>query len=105
MEPKMLPVTFSDRAIEEIRKTIAAQNLDSEFALRVAVGGSGCSGGIEPVLGFDKRKETDMVYTLSGVTIVIDKRHLMHVAGKHVEFREVEDVSGFRFVDTPVKPS
>lgn len=101
----MLPVTFSDRALEEIRKSMAVQNLGNQFGLRVAVGGGGCGGGIEPVLGFDKKKETDMVYSLTGVTILIDKKHLMHLAGKHVEFHQVEDVSGFRFVDTPVKPS
>jgi iron-sulfur cluster assembly protein len=102
MESQLHPVTFSARALEEIRKTMTDQQLGSEYALRVAVGGSGCSGGIAPVLGFDKRKETDMVYTLSGVTIVVDKRHLLHLIGKHVEYHEVEEVSGFHFADAPL---
>ncbi len=100
----MQPVTFSEQAIEEARKLMVEQNLLGEYALRVAVGGGGCSGGIAPILGFDKQKETDLVYEISGVKIVVDKKHVMHLIGKHVEFHQVEeDVSGFRFVDVPVK--
>ena len=100
----MQPVTFSEQAIEEARKIMAEQNLLSEYALRVAVGGGGCSGGITPILGFDMQKETDLVYEISGVKIVVDKKHVMHLIGKHVEFYQVEeDVSGFHFVDVPIK--
>jgi iron-sulfur cluster assembly protein len=97
------PVTFSERAIEEARRIMAEQNLLEEYVLRVAVGGGGCSGGIAPILGFDKLKETDLVYEISGVRIVVDKKHVMHLIGKHVEYHEVEDVSGFHFVDVAVK--
>ena len=99
----MQPVTFSARAIEEAKRIMAEKNIQSEYALRVAVGGGGCSGGIAPVLGFDKQKETDLVYEITGVKIVVDKKHVMHLIGKHVEFHEVEDVSGFHFVDVPLK--
>jgi len=98
------PVTFSLKAIDEIQKIIDEKNLSKEYALRVAVGGGGCSGGVEPVLGFDKQKQSDMAYEISGIKIVIDKKHLMHLIGKHVEYHEVEDVSGFHFVDLPTKP-
>lgn len=81
---------------------MAEQNLSHEYGLRVAAGGGGCSGGVEPVLGFDKSKETDLVYEISGLTILIDKKHMMHLFGKHVEYYEVEDVSGFHFVDAPL---
>lgn len=100
----MQPVTFSARAIEEARKIMVEKNLYGEYAIRVAVGGGGCSGGVEPILGFDKQTETDMVYDISGVKVVVDKKHVMHLIGKHVEYHEVEDVSGFHFVDAPVKP-
>lgn len=98
------PVTFSEQAIEAARNIMIEQNLEGKYALRVAVGGGGCSGGIAPVLGFDTQKETDMAYEISGVKIVVDKRHIMHLIGKHVEYQEVEGVSGFHFVDVPVKP-
>lgn len=81
---------------------MAAQQLNMEYALRVAVGGGGCSGGIAPVLGFDKQKSTDLAYEIDGMKIVVDKSHVMHLIGKHVEFYEVEDLSGFHFVDGPV---
>jgi len=97
------PVTFSTRAIEEALKILSEKNLSEEYSLRVAVGGGGCSGGVAPVLGFDKKKETDVMYELSGLRVVIDKKHLMYLIGKHVDYLEVEEVSGFHFVDVPVK--
>lgn len=81
------------------------KNIADSYAIRIAVGGSGCSGGITPVLGFDKQTENDMVYEISGVKIVVDKKHIMHLFGKHVEYHEVEDVTGFYFIDLPVKPA
>ena len=100
----MQPVVFTHKAIEEVKRIMAEQNLSGEYALRIAVGGGGCSGGIEPVLGFDKKKEADMVYEVSGVTVLVDKRHVMHLIGKQVEFYEVEDTGGFHFIDIPLKP-
>ena len=97
------PVTFSAKAIQEAKKIMSEQNLSEEYALRVAVGGGGCSGGVAPVLRFDKKKETDVMYEVSGLRVVIDKKHLMYLIGKQVDFLEVEDVSGFHFVDVPVK--
>jgi iron-sulfur cluster assembly protein len=99
------PVTFSERAIDAARKIMAEQKLDGQYALRVAVGGGGCSGGIAPILGFDKQREADMVYEISGVKIVVDKKHVMHLIGKHVEYEEIGEVTGFHFVDVPAKSS
>ena len=97
------PVTFSARAIDEAKKMMAEQNVPLDYGLRVAMGGGGCSGGIEPILGFDKEQESDLVYKVLGLTILVSRKHVMHLIGKHVEFQEVEDVSGFHFVDVPVK--
>lgn len=92
------PVTFSDKAIAEIRKTMQSQNLGPEYGLRVAMGGGGCSGGAEPILGFDKQKDTDVVYTVDGVTVLVDKKHMMHLFGKRVEYVEAENTGGYHFV-------
>lgn len=92
------PVTFSDKAIEEIRKTIRDQQLGPEYGLRIAMGGGGCSGGAEPILGFDKQKPTDVVYQVNGVTVLVDKKHMMHLFGKRVEYVEAENTGGYHFV-------
>ena len=93
------PVTFSDRAIKEARTIMLDQGLDNKYALRVTVGKSGCGGGTEPVLGFDTKKEDDVSYEISGITIIVRKKDLLFLAGKHVEYHEVEDVTGFQFLD------
>jgi iron-sulfur cluster assembly protein len=101
----MQPVSFSEKAIEEIKKIMQEKKIMGTYYLRVAVGGGGCSGGVEPILGFDKQKDTDMVYEIQGVTVLVDKKHMMHLIGKQVEFYEVEDTSGFHFTDQPIKTS
>lgn len=95
------PVTISDKAVQEVKKLLDEQGITGDYFLRIAVGGGGCSGGVEPVLGFDKKKEKDIVYEISGLEVLVDKRHVMHLMGKHVDFYEVEDLSGFHFVDMP----
>lgn len=95
----MQPVQFSDKAIAEVKKIMTEQNLSAEYGLRVAMGGGGCSGGAEPILGFDTQKDSDQAYMINGVRILIDKKHFMHLFGKKVEFYDVENVSGFHFVD------
>lgn len=101
MRPKEMtdPITFSGKAIEEIKKAIEEQQLGSGFGLRVAMGGGGCSGGAEPILGFDKQKPTDHVYEIDGVTVLVDKKHMMHLYGKRVEYVEAEGTGGFHFVE------
>ena len=92
------PVTFSEKAIEEIKKTIREQQLGPEYGLRVAMGGGGCGGGAEPILGFDRQKPTDVAYTVEGIHVLVDKKHMMHLFGKRVEYVEADDTGGFHFV-------
>jgi len=92
------PVTFSERAIAEIKRTIGEQQLSSEYGLRVAMGGGSCGSGAEPLLGFDKQKPTDVAYEVSGVTVLVDKKHMMHLFGKRVEYVEAEGTGGYHFV-------
>jgi len=92
------PVTFSERAIAEIKKSLLEQQLGPEFCLRLAMGGGGCSGGVEPILGFDKQKPTDIAYEVNGVTVLVDKKHMMHLFGKRVEYVEAEGTGGYHFV-------
>lgn len=91
------PVTISARAAEEIKKIMATKGIPADYSLRVGVRGGGC--GATLIIGFDKQKETDLLYTISDIPVLIDKRHTMYLIGKEVDFLEGDESRGFLFRD------
>jgi iron-sulfur cluster assembly protein len=92
------PVTISARAAEEIRKIMQTKNIPADYGLRVGVKGGGC-GGASLLLGFDKKKESDLVYSVDSIPVYVDKKHTLYVIGKEIDFLENEQARGFMFVD------
>jgi iron-sulfur cluster assembly protein len=92
------PVTISSKAAEEIRKIMATKNIPEDYSLRVGIRGGGC-GGVALIIGFDKKKPTDLSYTIDGIQVLVDKKHTMYIIGKEVDFHESSDARGFMFVD------
>ncbi len=95
------PVTLSKKAAEEVQKIMRTKNIPADYGLRIGIrGGSGC-GGAQLILGFDKKKEGDLAYPMEGIPLYIDKKHMLYVVGKEVDFHEGADARGFVFVDAP----
>jgi iron-sulfur cluster assembly protein len=93
------PVNLSPKAALEVRKIMQSKNIPADYGLRLGVkGGGGCSG-VTPIIGFDKKKDTDLSYTIEGIPVYIDKKHTMYLIGKEVDFYEGADARGFMFVD------
>ena len=93
------PVTLSARAAEEVKKIMKTKNIPLDYGLRIGVrGGSGC-GGTKLIIGFDKRKATDLAYFIEGIPVYVEKKHTLYVIGKEVEFYDGADARGFMFVD------
>lgn len=94
------PVTLTKKAAEHVLLIMRTKNIPAGYGLRIGIrGGSGC-GGHQLILGFDKPKEGDMHYTQEGIQVYVDKKHMMYVFGKEVDFYEGADAKGFVFVDT-----
>jgi iron-sulfur cluster assembly protein len=91
------PVTISPTAAVEIKKIMTTKNIPAGHGLRVGVRGGGC--GVQLILGFDKPKETDLVYEFEGIPVMLEKRSMMFLIGKKVDFYEGDDARGFHFVD------
>ena len=100
MTEKILPVSFTDEAMEQVRKIIQAKNIPTEYGLRVGVSGAGCAG-VSYLLGFDKKKEKDDVFIVEGLEIYIEKKALLYLAGQMIDFHQGDQTSGFFF--TPEK--
>ena len=96
------PVTISSRASIEIKKIMETKNIPQDYGLRVGVKGGGC-GGVSLMIGFDRKKESDMAYLIAGIPVYVDKKHTMYLIGKEVDFYEGADARGFVFTDPDSK--
>jgi iron-sulfur cluster assembly protein len=97
MFESLQPVTISSRAAEEIRKIMETKNIPLEYGLRLGVKGGGC--GVSLLIGFDKKKDSDLTYEINGIPVYVDKKHTMYIIGKEVDFYDGEAGRGFMFVD------
>jgi len=91
------PVTISEKAVQEIVRIIATKNIPQDYGLRVGVKGGGC--GVSLLIGFDRQKDADQIYRISDIMVLIDKKHLMYVIGKEIDFYEGDAGQGFVFTD------
>jgi len=98
MFDNLKPVKLSTRAAEEVHKIMQTKNIPAGYGLRLGVRGGGCSG-MSLIIGFDKRRETDLAYTVEDIPVFVDKKHTMYLIGKEVDFYEGADARGFMFVD------
>lgn len=101
----LLPVTLTPKAAEQVIHIMQTKNIPPGYGLRVGIrGGSGC-GGHQLILGFDKPKDTDMTYSQQGIQVLVDKKHVLYVFGKQVDFYEGGDAKGFVFNDANTNAS
>jgi iron-sulfur cluster assembly protein len=93
------PVTLSPKAAEQVLSIMRTKNIPDDYGLRIGIrGGHGC-GGHQLILGFDKKKDSDITYTEAGIPVYVNKKHMMYVLGKEVDFYEGADAKGFVFVE------
>jgi iron-sulfur cluster assembly protein len=87
-------ITLSDKAVAKIGELLAGQEGTGQ-ALRVAVRGGGCSG-FQYALAFDQAKADDNVFTVDGVSVVVDKVSMQFVFGSEVDYVEGLQGAGFQ---------
>ena len=98
------PVKITPRAIDEIKKIMEQKNIPSDYQLRVGVKQEGGCSGNSLIIGFDKKKETDLSYNISGFPVILDKKHTLYLIGKEVDYIDTEEVKGFIFLDEEKPP-
>ncbi len=103
-EESMIPVTITERALEEIKRTIAEKNIPTDYGLRLGARGGGCAG-TSLIIGFDQPKENDMVYNIASLPVYIEKKDMMFLLGTEVDFYEGNEARGFTFVKAHEKQS
>lgn len=95
-----IAVTLSDRAAEEVRKFMAAEEVPAETAgLRVSVLPGGCSG-FKYSLNIEERSlEDDAVLELNGIRVFVDAFSLQYLNGVTVDYTSSMQGSGFTFTN------
>ncbi|HEX7014938.1 MAG TPA: iron-sulfur cluster assembly accessory protein [Cyclobacteriaceae bacterium] len=102
MEVPLQPVTISPRAADEINLIRENKGIPAGYGLRVGIRGGGC--GAKLVVGFDRQRDNDLAYTISGITVLVDKHHTLYVIGKHIDFYDGADGRGFFFKEEGAPP-
>lgn len=90
------PVTFTQNAIKEIKRLMAAEGFDNTQYLRVGVKGGGCSG-MTYILGFDAKTDKDTVYETDNFSFIMEKAHGIYLTGMEVNWEDGLNARGFTF--------
>lgn len=96
------PVRVRPEARQQITDTLVANKIPDQYGLRVGIRGGGC--GASWLLGFDLPGDTDEVYNVEGVRVIIDRRHLLYVFGVEIGY-EPGGYTVTKAGDLPVEPA
>jgi iron-sulfur cluster assembly protein len=94
-------ITLTPEAAAEIKRVRTENNIPESLALRLGVkDGNGCCG-VSYVLGFDETAgETDHVFQSEGLTVFVDPKSFLRLAGAKLGFIPEPEGRGFYF-DNP----
>ena len=89
-------VTITDSAKEKLLALLAKEGRDMKF-VRVGVNSGGCSG-LTYELGFDKAQNNDdEIIQNNEITLLVNKKSLLYLAGTILEFSDGLNGKGFVF--------
>lgn len=89
-------INISPEAAGEIKNIMENKNIPEDYGLRIGVRGAGCAG-VRQYLGFDKKKDKDDQFDISGINVFIDKKDAMYLIGLKLDFQNDTDARGFVF--------
>jgi iron-sulfur cluster assembly accessory protein len=90
------PVTFTQKAVDEINRLMQDQNLEPSARLRIGVKGGGCSG-LSYILGFDQQDANDEEYEHDGLSFIMNKSHGIYLMGMEIDWQDGLNARGFSF--------
>ncbi|MDR6563104.1 iron-sulfur cluster assembly protein [Arcicella sp. BE140] len=90
-------VTITEIAANKIIELRQKEGLTSDFNVRVAVEGGGCSGLMYNLDFASQPQTTDMVFEDKGVKIMVDKKSILYLAGTELDFSDGLNGKGFQF--------
>ena len=92
---QMDEITLTDAAASAVRELMEKRELEN-YALRVYVGGGGCSGFQYGMALDDKVRDADLVFTHQGVKVIIDEMSINYMRGSTIDYVDELMGSGFQ---------
>lgn len=90
-------LSVTEKAAQEIAKIRGENSIPEEYHLRIGVKGGGCSG-LTYSLGFDgEQNESDEIFEIHGIKIIVDSKSLFYLEGTEVDFSDGLQGRGFVF--------
>ena len=97
-------ITLTPEGAEAVKKLMEQKQL-SGYALRLFIGGGGCSG-YQPGLGLEQNVHPDdLVLEQHGVRLVVDNVSLQYLDGTTIEYIDDERGTGFKINNPNPLPS
>lgn len=90
------PITFTQGAVNEIKRLMSQDGFDSEKFLRIGVKGGGCSG-MSYVLDFDTKTDKDEYFEVDGIPCIINPAHAIFLTKMEINFEGGLNSRGFVF--------
>ena len=90
-------IDVTEKAADEVRRILTEQKLPDTTALRVGVKGGGCSGLTYVLDIVDTVREDDKVISQHGVTLAVDKKSYIFLAGTELDYSGGLNGKGFIF--------
>ena len=90
-------INITPKAVEQVKKLRAENNIPESHGLRLGVKWGGCSG-LTYVLAFDEKpKENDNILELLGLKIFVDPKSLFYLSGTVLDYSDGLNGKGFVF--------
>ena len=96
MTATISPVSFSESAINELKRLKNEDSFDASKFLRIGVKGGGCSG-MTYILGFDDMTAEDEAYTFEDLSFIMNKSHGLYLYGMKIDWSGGLNSRGFTF--------
>jgi iron-sulfur cluster assembly protein len=102
--PSKASIEITEAAAQEIAKQRDKRGTP-DAAIRVGIRGGGCTGFTYVFEWADQPRPTDKVITAHGVTVVVDPKSLVYLAGMQLDFTRGMMGHGFKFNNPNAKGS
>lgn len=89
-------ITVSDKAVVKIKEILKAENKE-DGCLRVGIKGGGCSGFTYTLDLEEAATEADQQYQFDGVSVIVDNKSIIYLAGTELDYTDGLNGSGFVF--------
>lgn len=96
-------IALTEKAIKEVKKLMAENQIPENYGLRIGVKGGGCSG-LSYTLGFDEEiKDGDKIIETDGVKVYVDWKSILYLNGTSIDYTDGLNGKGFVFNNPTAK--